>query len=101
MGKTVVGAMDVIYARKVLWHLGDYPLGFKTRPWEDALIRSIRFALADGSPAARDYLAGVREQHPEFVHLMEVFVGRGYEDVEPLRRFVKTHDESMLEVLGA
>lgn len=99
MGTKVSTSMDVIYAEHVLWYLGDTVLGRKPAARQSALIHTIRCCIADESPAGADYLESLRREFPEYVHLMEVFTARGYDDIEPLRRFVRDREPSLLDVL--
>ncbi|MDA4893267.1 hypothetical protein [Microbacterium resistens] len=98
--KTALERVDSIFAEHVLWYLGDTNLGRKPAPRVSALIHTIRCCTADESPAGKDYLAALRREFPEYVRLVEVVVrNRVNVDPEPLRRFVKNRDASVLDVL--
>lgn len=99
MGKKNFAAVDRGFAEHVLYYLGDTNLGVKPAPRQSALIHTIRFCVADRSPAGKDYLEALRREFPEYVHLMEVLTARGYDDIEPLRRFVRDGEPSLLDVL--
>lgn len=95
-------SVDVTSAREVLWYAGDTNLGQKIKPRQAALIHTIRCCIVDESLGAKQYLGSLRREFPSYVRLMEIAVTSGHGmNIEPLRRFVKTHDGAQLEVFSS
>lgn len=101
MGKQDFASVDLSFAQNVLGYAGDTNLGVKPTPRVASLIHTIRCCVVEGSPAAKDYLAGLRREFPEYVRLVEIVVSGPHQlDVESLRQFVKTRDGAQLEIVG-